>query len=121
MSSDHKHAYTQSMDLKLLGTRLRTRVLLAIALLERSYPREVARVTGVPLMSVQRIVNDLERQGVLASRRAGVQREVRLNPSYFAYRELKALLLRVSLADEGLTETVESLRRRPRRAGKALS
>ncbi len=109
------------MDLKLLGTRLRTRVLLAIALLERSYPREVARVTGVPLMSVQRIVNDLERQGVLASRRAGVQREVRLNPSYFAYRELKALLLRVSLADEGLTETVESLRRRPRRAGKALS
>ncbi|MHB8355444.1 MAG: winged helix-turn-helix domain-containing protein [Vulcanimicrobiaceae bacterium] len=109
------------MDLKLLGTRVRTRVLLAIALLERSYPREIARVTGVPLMSVQRIVNDLERQGVLASRRTGVQREVRLNPSYFAYRELKALLLRVSLADEGLTETVESLRRRPRRAGKALS
>ncbi|MHB8229934.1 MAG: MarR family transcriptional regulator [Vulcanimicrobiaceae bacterium] len=109
------------MELKLLGTRVRTRVLLAIALLERSYPREIARVTGVPLMSVQRIVNDLERQGVLASRRVGVQREVRLNPSYFAYRELKALLLRVSLADEGLTETVESLRRRPRRAGKALS
>ena len=109
------------MDLKLFGTRVRTRVLLAVALLERSYPREIARLTGVPLMSVQRIVNDFERQGVLASRRAGVQREVRLNPSYFAYRELNALLLRLSLADEDLTETVESLRRRPRRAGKALS
>ncbi|MHB8177661.1 MAG: hypothetical protein ACYDA5_09615 [Vulcanimicrobiaceae bacterium] len=50
----------------------RTRILLTIALLESSYLREIARVTGAPPMSVQRIVNDYERQGVLASRRVGV-------------------------------------------------
>ncbi|MHB8140127.1 MAG: hypothetical protein ACYDHD_02545 [Vulcanimicrobiaceae bacterium] len=60
------------MSLRLFGTLVRTRILLTIALLESSYLREIARVTGAPLMSVQRIVNDYERQGVLASRRVGV-------------------------------------------------
>jgi hypothetical protein len=39
-------------------------------------------------MSVQRIVNDLQKQGVVASRLHGAQREVPLNPAYFAYAEL---------------------------------
>ena len=71
-------------------------------------------------MSAQRIVDDLERQGVLASRRVGTQREVSLNPRYFALLELRALLERLSLADEALVREVESLRRRPRRAAKPL-
>jgi sugar-specific transcriptional regulator TrmB len=106
--------------LRLFGTAVRTRVLLVVALLEQSYPREIARVAKVPLMSAQRIVNDLEKQGVVASRVHGVQREVRLNPSYFAYAELRALLLRLSIADAPLVRELESMRRRPRRAGKDL-
>jgi sugar-specific transcriptional regulator TrmB len=94
--------------------------LLALALLGQTYPREIARVAGVPLMSAQRIVNDLERQGVVSSRLRGAQREVRLNPSYFAAEELRTLLLRLAVADDELLRDTESMRRRPRRAGKPL-
>lgn len=107
-------------ELRLFGSEARTRVLLVVALLGITYPREIARVTRVPLMSVQRMVNDLERQGIVASRLQGNQREVRLNPSYFAKDQLRALLLRLSLADDELVRAVESIRRRPRRAGKEL-
>ena len=107
-------------DLRLFGSAARTRVLLAIALLEQSYPREIARVARVPLMSAQRIVNDLEAQRIVASRTRGNQREVRLNPTFFAQKELRALLLQLSAGDPALVREIESLRRRPRRAGKEL-
>ena len=105
---------------RLFGNPARTRVLLAVGLLQQTYPREIARVTGLPLMSTQRIVNDLEKQGVLASRLRGNQREVRLNPRYFAERELRGLLSRLAAADTALSRKIDSMRRRPRRAGKAL-
>ena len=111
---------TSALGPRLFGSVPRTRVLLTVALLESSYPREIARVAGVPLQSVQRIVDDLERQRVLASRLRGRQREVRLDPSFYASSELRSLLLRLSDGDPALTETVESLRRRPRRARKPL-
>lgn len=104
---------------RLFGSRSRSRVVLASALLERSYPREIARVTGVPLMSVQRIVNDLELQGVVATRLHGSLREVRLNPGYFALAQLRPFLVRLADAEPTLARAIESLRRRPRRAGKA--
>jgi DNA-binding IclR family transcriptional regulator len=106
--------------LRLFGSHARTLILLAVALLEQSYPRELAKVADVPLSSTQRIVNDLELQGVLASRLRGSQREVRLNPKYFAAKELLELLMRLSLGEPELRDTIESLRLRPRRAGKAL-
>jgi hypothetical protein len=108
------------IGLRLFGTPARSRTLLAIALLGQTYPREVSRVARVPLMSVQRIIDDLERQNVLASRINGNQREVRLNPSYFAAAQLRDLLLRLAPAESDLTASIESLRRRPRRAGKEL-
>ncbi len=110
----------KQLDPRLFGTAVRTRALIAIAQLEQSYPREIARAADIPLMSAQRIVNDLERQGVLASRMRGSQREVRLNPSYFAASELRALLMRLSAADRPLVHKIESIRRRPRRARKEL-
>ena len=110
----------ENPGLRLFGSPARTRVLLTITLLDESYPREVARISGVPLASAQRIINDLERQGVLASRLRGTQREIRLNPSYFAASELRALLLHLSPADAPLMQAIESTRRRPRRAGKEL-
>ncbi|HTV72445.1 MAG TPA: hypothetical protein VME66_01910 [Candidatus Acidoferrales bacterium] len=108
------------LGLRLFGSAARSRTLLAIALLEQSYPREIARVAGVPLMSVQRIVDDLQRQGAVSSRLRGTQREVRLNPSYFGFKQLRALLLRLAPSEPKIVEVVESLRRRPRRAAKGI-
>ena len=71
-------------------------------------------------MSVQRIIDDFERQNVLASRISGNQREVRLNPSYFAAEQLRELLVRLAPAESELIASIESLRRRPRRARKEL-
>ena len=110
----------ENPGIRLFGSPARTRVLLTIALLDESYPREVARISGVPLASTQRIINDLERQGILASRVSGTQRQIRLNQAYFAASDLRRLLLRLSLADEALVRAIESIRRCPRRAGKAL-
>ena len=104
----------------LLGTGRRTDVLKTIALLDETYAREIARVTTAPLISVQRVVDGLERDGVVVTRPIGVERRIALNPRFFAVKELKALLLRLSDEDDRLLDAVTLLRRRPRRRGKPL-
>jgi hypothetical protein len=104
----------------LFGTRARTRVLVATALLEETYPRELTLLLALPLVTIQRAVDRLEREGVLASRRVGVQRMVRLNPRYFALNELQPLLLRLARGMPDVARAVSALRRRPRRAGKTI-
>jgi hypothetical protein len=104
----------------LFGSRLRTQVLVLVALLSESYPTQVARLLGSRLLPVQRVINALEAQGVLSSRLTGTTRLVTLNPRFFAADELRQLLLKVGEADPKLTDLAVSIRRRPRRAGKAL-
>lgn len=104
----------------LFGSRARTRVLVATALLEETYPRELTVLLALPLITVQRAVNQLEREGVLASRRVGVQRMIRLNPRYFALKELRPLVLRLAKGMPDVAQAISSLRRRPRRAGKTI-
>jgi DNA-binding transcriptional ArsR family regulator len=94
------------------GSQARTRVLLAVRLLEESYPREL------PLNSVQMAIRSLERDGLLASRRVGRTRLVRLNPRYFARDDLQPYLLTLAAADADLRRRMTALRRRPRRSGK---
>jgi DNA-binding MarR family transcriptional regulator len=108
------------VPLKLFGSGSRTRVLALIALLDQTYPRELARLSGAPLASVQRMVNDLEREGVVASRILGANREVRLNPRFHGADELRSLLLKYAKRDPNLERRVAALRQRPRRAGKTL-
>ena len=105
---------------KLLGSRRRTEVLILIALLGESYPAELARLLGAPLFSVQKIVDALDREGIVASRISGKTRRVSLDPRYFAQQELEALLLRLAEAEPELHRAAASRRSRPRRAGKAL-
>ncbi len=105
---------------RVLGSRRRTEVLVCIALLEETYAREVARVLKAPLLSVQRIVDALETDGVLAIRTSGRERRITLNPHYFAFSELRSLLLRLSLADPDVAGAVEALRRIPRKKGKPV-
>jgi hypothetical protein len=105
---------------RLFGSARRTEVLMGIALLEETYARELARVLAAPLLSVQRIVEALDREGAVATRLVGQQRRVTLNPKYFARKELAALLRRLALGDQRLLDAVGSMRRRPRRKGKPL-
>ncbi len=102
------------------GSRSRTRILLALRLLAESYPSELARILGTRLFAVQKALLSLERDGLVAGRTRGRTRLFRLNPAYFAFRELQPLLLRLASADRDLVEGVGAIRRRPRRTGKPL-
>jgi hypothetical protein len=107
-------------QIRLFGSRRRTEVLVTIALLGETFPAELARLLNAPLFSVQNIVAALDREGVLASRISGRARVVSLDPRYFAYKELKTLLLRLSEAEPDLRAVASGRRSRPRRAGRAL-
>lgn len=102
----------------LFGNARRTQVLVAIRLLGETYPSELAAMLGLPLFSVQSIVASFERDAVVMSRLLGRTRLVSLNPRYFAFKELDALLLKLGLQDAPLQSMLASRRRRPRRAGK---
>ena len=104
----------------LFGTRRRTEVLIMIALLEETYPNELARLLGVQLYSVQTIVESLARDGVLASRKRGGLRLVSLDPRFYATSELRSLLLRLADGEPSLQEAAAQRRSRPRLKGKAV-
>lgn len=105
---------------RLFGSPQRTDILVLLALLGDSYPTEIARLLDGPLRSAQRILEDLEDEGVVASRLLGRTRLVRLNPRFFAARELEVLLLRLGEGDPRLRRVAASRRARPRRGGKEL-
>jgi DNA-binding FadR family transcriptional regulator len=102
------------------GGETRTRVLVALRLLDESYPRELARLLGVSLSSVQQAVRSLECDGLVAVRTMGRTRLARIDPRYFARRELLAFLGRLAEADLTLAAAAAAHRRRPRRTGKPL-
>ena len=102
------------------GGATRTRVLVALALLGESYPRELSRLLEAPLSGVQQALRSLERDGLTGGRPMGKIRVVRLEPRYFAHRELAAYLARLARSDRALGQRSESLRRRPRLSGKPL-
>ena len=100
------------------GGQARTLVLLALGLLDESFPRELARLLDVPLNGVQQALRGLEVDGLVAARLAGRTRLYRLNPRYFAREELEDYLKRLAGAEAELVERTARLRKRPRRAGK---
>jgi hypothetical protein len=102
------------------GGKTRTGVLLALRLLSESYPRELSRVRETQLSGVQKALRGLELDGLVAAKTAGRTRLYRINPRYFAYDDLQKYLLRLTEPEEGLRSRIELMRRRPRRAGKAL-
>jgi DNA-binding transcriptional ArsR family regulator len=102
------------------GGRVRTLALLALSLLEESFPRELARLLEVSVNGVQQALRGLETDGLVAARAAGRTRLYRLNPRYFAREELESYLKRLAGAETKLVERTAQLRRRPRRTGKPL-
>lgn len=97
----------------LFGSRRRTEVLILLGLLEESYPSELAALLKAPLYSIQRILTDLEGQGIVATRLRGRTRLVTLNPRYYAIHELRALLARLVLGEPELDEIAAGHRVRP--------
>lgn len=102
------------------GSPTRTRVLLALGLLEDSYPRELARILNLPLSGVQRALQGLERDRLVAARSVGRTRVYRLDPGYFAHADLMRYVSRLLEAESDLRRRVTTLRQRPRRTGKPL-
>lgn len=102
------------------GGEGRTRVLLALRLLSESYPRELARILGMPFSSAQKALQSLERDGLVAGRAVGRTRVFQIDPRYFAYDELQRLVLRLTRPEVKLKTRLATLRKRPRRTGKPL-
>jgi DNA-binding transcriptional ArsR family regulator len=104
---------------KLFGSVPRTKIILAVALLKETYPRELARALDIPLLTAQRVLNDYEREGILASRIVGNNRMFSLNARMYGAPELESFLKKYARRTEVET-SLSQLRRRPRRAGKVL-
>lgn len=85
-----------------------------LALLEETYPTELARLLDAPLYSIQTILASLEDQGVVASRKRGRMRMVSLDPRYYAFEELQDLLRRMARAEPELEDAAGERRSRPR-------
>jgi len=102
------------------GSATRTRVLLALSLLGESYARELARVLNAPLSGVQKALQGLELDGVVAARAVGRTRVFQLDPRYFARDALKQFLRRLTEPETALQRQIATLRRRPRRTGKPV-
>ncbi len=105
---------------RLFGSVRRTQILNLLALLGESFPVEIARLLDARPYSVRQIIESLEIEGVVATRKLGHERRVSLNPRYPAYKELLALLRKTAQWDDDLFKALASQRRRPRRRGKAL-
>ncbi|MBE3133721.1 MAG: winged helix-turn-helix transcriptional regulator [Acidobacteria bacterium] len=102
------------------GGQARTRVLVALRLLESSFPRELSRILAIPVSAVSRALARLERDALVVGRLVGRSRVYTLNPGYFGKRELEGYLSRLADADAELRARTAQLRRRPRRTGKPL-
>ncbi|MDE2481182.1 MAG: winged helix-turn-helix transcriptional regulator [bacterium] len=102
---------------KLFGSATRTDILVAVALLEETYARELARALELAPLTVQRILNDLEREGALVSRLVGRSRVFAINPRMYGGIELREFLMKYARKTT-VQERLARLRRRPRRAGK---
>lgn len=97
----------------LFGTALRTKTLLAIALLEETHASELSRILERSLSRVQAAVLSLELAGIIVGLEVGKARRLRLNPRYPAQAELRALLERLGELDQGLQKRLATERRRP--------
>src|SRR5215468_5307858 len=94
------------------GSSTRTRVLLSLSLLGESYARELARALHAPLSGVQKALQSLELDGLVAGRPVGRTRVYQLDPRYFARDALKAFLRRLAEPEAALRSQVATLRRR---------
>jgi DNA-binding transcriptional ArsR family regulator len=105
---------------KLFGSLPRSRILVAIALLGTTYAGEIERALRVPHLTVQRVLRDFEREGIVVIQTVGRNRMVSLNERMAGAADLRAFLLQYARRTD-VEQSVSLLRRRPRRTGKPLN
>jgi predicted transcriptional regulator len=103
----------------IFGNINKERVLLFIYIQGSGFAREMARVFGVSLRSIQLQIKNLEDGGVIVGFDKGRTREYQLNPRFYFLPELKKLLKKLyDVIPEAEKEEFYRIRRRPRRKGK---
>lgn len=105
----------------LVGSPTAERVLLFLAARERGYAREIAEAFDVAPSQVQRVMERMERDGLLVAQNVGRTRVYEFNPR-FLFRDKIVSLFREVLAyyPEEFQIRIKKNRRRPRRKGKSL-
>ncbi len=105
----------------LVGSPNAERVLLFLSEREQGYPAEIAKTFNVAPSQVQRVMERMERDGLLVAKNVGRTRLYEFNPR-FAFKDKVVDLFRDALSryPEELQDKVSLNRRRPRRKGKPL-
>lgn len=105
----------------LVGSPNAERVLLFIAERGRGYAAEVAQTFDVAPSQVQRVMERMERDGLLVAQNVGRTRVYEFNPR-FAFKSKVIELFQDALSryPEPIQSKVRLGRRRPRRKGKRL-
>jgi hypothetical protein len=80
----------------------------------------LTRLLEANLSNVQKALQSLERDGLVAATTVGRTRVFRLNPRYFAREQLESYLYSLAEPELELRRRVGGLRKRPRRTGKPL-
>jgi DNA-binding transcriptional ArsR family regulator len=105
----------------LLESEKKEKILLFLYTHGESYPREIARLLGYHVNTVQNQLLNLEGGGVLFSRLRGKVRLFGLNPRYPFKKEIEALLEKVlRFVPDVEKDKLYRPRLRPRRTGKPL-
>jgi hypothetical protein len=105
----------------LFGNETVAKVLLYFQEMQTGYPRAVAETLSLPVSQVQRQLERLEAEGVLASRLFGRTRVYQWNPRCGYLAELRALLVQgLKMIPLEARHALLKERRRPRRSGKPL-
>jgi DNA-binding transcriptional ArsR family regulator len=101
------------------GSLLKEKILVYMTVNPESYPNEISRVFQSSLSSVQKHLENLEKNGIVVSRLKGKTRLYDLNPRSPFKKELTALLEKIySFINENEKEKFFVRRSRPRRKGK---
>ncbi len=105
----------------LFGSAVREEILKVIVAFDRgAYARQIAGLLDRDLITVQRNLQKLEQDGILASRFLDRVRLYELNRRYRYVRQLDALVQAMLYDDAVIRKRIESVRQRPRRTGKPL-
>lgn len=105
----------------IFGNKTAERVFLYLVNYGQGYARDIALTFETTLSMVQKQLTRLEAAGILASRLVGKTRVYELNPRWYFYKELKALLEKaLEASSEEDVKKYFRKRQRPRRAGKPL-
>lgn len=105
----------------LLGSTGKEQVLVFIYAREGGYAKEIADFWGRSLFPIQKQLDNLEFARVLVRKQYGRTNVYRLNPRYFLFEELRAILKRtIEAYSDDLQERLLKNRRRPRIKGKPI-